>query len=45
MLDIPRDLLDKEMISDEFGHPATYRPVHRTQGDEASIKAASEIPI
>ena len=43
MLDIPRDLLDKEMISDEFLQPAAYRSVYRTQGDEASIKSAADI--
>lgn len=44
MLDIPRDLLDKEMISDEFLRPTAYRPVNqRTQGDESLIKSASEI--
>ena len=44
LLDIPRDLLDKEIISDEFFQPSTYRPFnHRAQGDEKLIKLASEI--
>ena len=44
LLDIPRDLLDKEIISDEFFQPSNYRPFnHRAQGDEKLIKLASEI--
>ena len=41
LLDIPRDLLDKEMISDEFLKPASYRSISRTQGDEGLILLAS----
>jgi len=43
LLDIPRDLLDKEMISDEFLKPASYRSISRTQGDEELIQLASQI--
>tara|TARA_B100001540_G_scaffold33254_1_gene29233 strand:+ start:3665 stop:5335 length:1671 start_codon:yes stop_codon:yes gene_type:complete len=43
LLDIPRDLLDKEMISDEFLKPASYRSISRTQGDEGLIQLASQM--
>ena len=43
LLDIPRDLLDKEMISDEFLKPASYRSISRTQGDEGLIQLASKM--
>ena len=43
LLDIPRDLLDKEMITDDFLKPDSYRSISRTQGDEQSIQLASQL--
>lgn len=44
MLDIPRDLLDTTMITDDFGQPDSYRTVNvRTPGDGESVRQAAQI--
>jgi thiamine pyrophosphate-dependent acetolactate synthase large subunit-like protein len=43
MVDIPRDLLDNQTISDHFLSPDAYRPTSvRTLGDPEAIKQAAE---
>lgn len=44
IVDIPRDLLDNETISEELLRPESYRPVQtRTPGDNAAIAQAVQI--
>ena len=44
LLDIPRDLLDNEFISDDFPQPELYRPVNvRAPGDPEAVRQAAKL--